>query len=121
MAKSATHPNSEKFNSEKTKLKAFFAQLNLKLQRIIDHFTRERKNMEQNKLSYAILRLEGDAFAQIELYVSAENIDFENINQCVEILKTRFNKVNPVGTAKHELYRLYQTNKDLEVFLNTFL
>ena len=26
-----------------------------------------------------------------------------------------------MGTAKHELYRLYQTNKDLEVFLNTFL
>ena len=24
-------------------------------------------------------------------------------------------------TTKHELYRLYQTNKDLEVFLNTFL
>ncbi len=26
-----------------------------------------------------------------------------------------------MGTAKHELYRLYQTNKNLEVFLNTFL
>ena len=31
MAKSATHPNSEKFNSDKTKLEAFLAQLNLKL------------------------------------------------------------------------------------------
>ena len=29
--------------------------------------------------------------------------------------------MNPVGTAKHELYRLYQANKNLEVFLNTFL
>ena len=29
--------------------------------------------------------------------------------------------MDPVGTAKHELYRLYQANKDLEVFLNTFL
>ena len=26
-----------------------------------------------------------------------------------------------MDTAKHELYRFYQTNKDLEVFLNTFL
>ena len=26
-----------------------------------------------------------------------------------------------MGTAKHKLYRLYQTNNDLEVFLNTFL
>ena len=80
MAKSATHPDSEKFNGDKTKLEAFLAQLNLKLQRNIDHFTREEQNTEQNKLSYAILRLERDAFAQIKLYVSAENIDFENIN-----------------------------------------
>ena len=77
--------------------------------------------MEENKLSYSILRLERDAFAQIELYVSAENINFENINQFVKVLKTRFGKVDPVGTAKHKLYRFYQTNKDLEVFLNTFL
>ena len=26
-----------------------------------------------------------------------------------------------MGTTKYELYRLYQTNKDLEMFLNTFL
>ena len=29
MAKSATYPNSEKFNDNKTKLEAFFARLNL--------------------------------------------------------------------------------------------
>ena len=58
---------------------------------------------------------------QIEPYVSAENINFENINQFIEVLKTRFGKVDPVGTAKHKLYRLYQTNKDLKLFLNTFL
>ena len=121
MAKLATHPNPEKFNGDKTKLEAFLAQLNLKLQRNIDHFPRERQNTEQNKLSYAISRLERDAFAQIKHYVSAENINFENINQFVEVLKTRFGEVDPVDTAKHKLYQLYQTNKDLEVFLNTFL
>ena len=121
MAKSATHPDPEKFNGDKTKLEVFLAQLNLKLQSNIDYFTREEQNMEQNKLSYAISRLEGDAFAQIEPYVLAENIDFENINQFVKVLKTRFGEVDLVGMAKHELYRLYQTNKDLEVFLNTFL
>ena len=121
VAKSATHPDPKKFNDDKTKLEAFLAQLNLKLQRNIDHFNREGQNTEENKLTYAISRLEGDAFAQIEPYVSAENIDFENINQFVEILNTCFGEVNPVGTAKHKLYQLYQTNKDLEVFLNTFL
>ena len=36
-------------------------------------------------------------------------------------MKTCFGKVNLVDMAKHKLYRLYQTNKDLEMFLNTFL
>ena len=39
VAKSATHSNAEKFNGDKTKLEAFFAQFNLKLQHNIDHFT----------------------------------------------------------------------------------
>ena len=121
VAKSATHPNPEKFNGDKTKLEALLAQLNLKLQRNIDHVTRKKQNTEQNILSYAISRLERDAFAQIEPYVSAENIDFENKNQFVEVLKTHFGEVDPVDMAKHELYWLYQTNKNLEVFLNTFL
>ena len=46
MAKLATYPNLKKFNSDKTKLKAFFAQLNFKLPRNIDHFTRKRQNTE---------------------------------------------------------------------------
>ena len=104
VAKSATHFDPEKFNGDKTKLEAFLAQLNLKLQRNIDHFTRKRQNTEQNKLSYAILYLERDAFAQIKPYISAQNINFENINQFVEVLKTRFGKVNPVDMAKHKLY-----------------
>ena len=107
VAKSATHSNPEKVNGDKTKLEAFFAQLNLKLQCNIDHFTRERQNTEQNKLNYAILRLERDPFTQIKPYVSGENINFENINQFVEVLKTCFGKIDLVGTAKYELYRLY--------------
>ena len=80
MAKSATHPNPEKFNSDKTKLEVFLAQLNLKLKCNIDHFTRTKQNTEQNKLSYAILHLEEDVFVQIEPYISTENINFKNIN-----------------------------------------
>ena len=67
------------------------------------------------------MRLKRDAFAQIKPYVLAENIDFENINQFMEVLKTCFSEVNLVGIAKHKLYQLYQINKDLKLFLNTFL
>ena len=42
VAKSATYHDLEKFNGNKTKLEVFFAQLNLKLQRNIDHFVREK-------------------------------------------------------------------------------
>ena len=104
IAKSVTQTNLEKFNGDKIKLKTFFAQLNLKLQHNINHFSREEQNTDQNKLSYTILGLEGNAFAQMEPYVSAKNIDFKNINQFVEVLKTCFGKLNPVGMAKHELY-----------------
>ena len=46
VVKSATHPNPKKFNGDKTKPEAFFAQFNLKLQHNIDHFTKERQNTE---------------------------------------------------------------------------
>lgn len=121
VVKLATQPNTEKFNSDKTKLKAFFTQLNLKLHCNIDYFTTEKQITKQNKLSYAISRLERNAFAKIELYILAKKIDFENINQFVEVLKTCFSEFDPVDTAKHKLYQLYQMNKDLKVFLNTFL
>lgn len=63
MAKSATYSNLEKLNGDKTQLKTFFAQLNLKLQYNIDYFTRKKQKTEQNKLSYIILQLEKKAFA----------------------------------------------------------
>lgn len=67
------------------------------------------------------MRFEGDAWTQVEPYVSIDKIDFEGVEQLMDFLKVRFDEVDPVGTAKHELYHLYQTNKNLEVFLNIFL
>lgn len=67
------------------------------------------------------MRLKRDAFIQIEPYISAEVIDLEDISLFVKVLKTDFGKVNPVNMAKHELYKLYQTNKNLKLFLNIFL
>ena len=48
-------------------------------------------------------------------------MNLPDITGLEELLEIRFGDVDPVGTAKHELYRLYQAKKDLEVFLNTFL
>ena len=118
---SPNHPDPDKFNGDKTKLEAFVTQLRIKLQQNADHFICPGQNTKQNQLSYAISRLESDAFLQIKPFVSCNGIDLLDIAALEELLETRFGDVNPVGTAKHELYRLYQANKDLEVFLNTFL
>lgn len=82
----------------------------------LDHY-----KTEQNRPSYAVSRLEGDAFLQVEPFVSRSGINLSDVAALEQLLETRFGEVDPVGTAKHELYRLYQANKDLEVFLNTFL
>ena len=121
ITKSPNHPDPEKFNGDKTKWEAFRAQINIKLKRNQDHYVREGQDTTQNELSYIISRLDGAAWAQVEPYVSADKIDFESVEQLMDFLEIRFGEVDPTGTAKHELYRLYQTNKDLEVFLNTFL
>ena len=117
---SLNHPDPDKFNRDKTKLEDFITQLRIKLQQNADHFVRPRQNTEQNQLSYAIFCLEGDAFLQIEPFVSRNGINLQDITALEDLLETRFGDVDLVGTAKHELYRLYQANKDLEVFLNTF-
>ena len=121
ITKSPNHPDPEKFNGDKTKWEAFRAQVNIKIKRNHDHYVREGQNITQNELSYVISRLEGPAWDQVEPYVSADKIDLENVEQLMDFLEVRFGEIDPTGTAKHELYRLYQTNKDLEVFLNTFL
>ena len=72
-------------------------------------------------MSYAISRLESDASTQVEPFVSRSGIDLQNVAALEDLLEVRFGEVDPVETAKHEIYRLYQSNKDLEVFLNTFL
>ena len=118
---SPNHPDPDKFNGNKAKLESFVTQLRIKLQQNADHFIRPEQNTEQNQLSYAISWLEGDAFTQVELFVSCQGIDLRDVAALEDLLEARFGEVDPVGTAKHELYRLYQANKDLEVFLNTFL
>lgn len=66
IAKLAIYLNLKKLNGDKTKLEAFFAQLNLKLEHNIDHFIQERQNTEQNTLGCNIFRLEKVVFMQIK-------------------------------------------------------
>lgn len=54
-------------------------------------------------------------------YVPPTKIDIPDVARRFQLLKMRFGDPDPVGTAKHELYRLFQTNKELDTFLNTFL
>ena len=57
----------------------------------------------------------------MESFVSKTSIDIVNIAALEALLETQFGEVDLVGTAKHEIYWLYQANKDLKVFHNIFL
>ena len=105
---------------DKTKLEAFVTQFCIKLQQNADHFIYSRQSIKQNQLSYVIFCLEGDAFLQIKPYVFWNGINLSDIATLEALLKTQFSDVDPVGTAKHKLCRLYQVNRDLKMFLNTF-
>ena len=72
---SPNHPDPKKFNDDKTKLEAFITQLCIKLQQNADHYKRLGQNTKQNQLSYAISRLEGNAFTQVEPFVSRHGIN----------------------------------------------
>ena len=85
---SPSHPDPDKFNGDKTKLEAFVTQLRIKLQQNADHFVHPGQNTKQNQLSYAISRLEGDAFLQVKLYVSRTGIDLPDIATLEELLET---------------------------------
>lgn len=102
-------------------MKAFFGQFNLKLKCNLNHFVRQKQDTKYIILSYANCRLEEDVWTQIEPYVFINKIDFKSIDQYKDLLNIRFGEINPIEMAKHKLYHFYQYNKDLKVFLNTFL
>ena len=54
-------------------------------------------------------------------YITATKIDIADASAMVDLSQIRFRNIDSVGTAEHELFCLYQTNKDLETFLNNFL
>lgn len=64
--------------------------------------------------------MESNIFLQVEPYVSQTDIKILDITALENLLETQFEDVNLVGTAKHKLFKLCQTNKDLEMFLNAF-
>ena len=39
----------------------------------------------------------------------------------MNFFEIKFDEIDFVKTIKHEFYRLYQTNKNLKMFLNIFL
>lgn len=53
--------------------------------------------------------------------ITATKIDIADASALVDLSQICFENIDSVGTAEHKLFCLYQTNKDLETFLNNFL
>lgn len=121
LQQSVSHPDPDRFYGDRDKVDIFVTQLRIKLRVNSDHFIRQGTDTEQNKLFYTVSRLGGDAFTHIRSYLEYDQITLPNVARMIEILEARFGEVDPVGTAKDGIFRLYQTNKDLDTFLNTFL
>ena len=78
--RSASHPDPEKFDGTRDKLRPFLAQLRLKLEINEDHFPTDRQ-----KVSYAISRLSGTAMDQVLPMMSAEKLGFETLQDISDL------------------------------------
>lgn len=81
------HPDSDKYYGDKHKLNFYVTQLRIKLLVDAHLYVHHGSDTKQNKLSYAISCLGGDALSHIEPYVADTRINMPNVARFIEILK----------------------------------
>ena len=87
----------EKFDSTRSKLRAFLIQLWLKVATYPN---------EQAKLRLAINCLTGDVMNQVQSYVENDKVNLANLATLIAILDTAFGNPNRVAETKSKLSTL---------------
>ena len=100
-------PDPKIFSGDKEKLRAFIVQLQFKIQTITD---------QQTKLRYAVSRLSGPAFDQVDSFVQTGTINLPNINSLIQILEAAFGDPNHYASAARKINSLRQGNKDFSSY-----
>ena len=88
----------EKFDSTRSKLRAFLTQLQLKVAIYPN---------EQAKLQLAINYLIGDTMDQVQSYMENDKVNLANLAMLITILDTTFGNPNRVAKAKSKLLTLH--------------
>ena len=113
--RSATHPDPEKFDGTRDKLRPFLVQLRLKLAINEDHFPTEEK-----KVIYALSRLTGIAIEQVLPMMTEDSLGFDSIPSLIRYLEASFADPDRQKTAQHNLHTLRQKNRDFTEFIAEF-
>jgi Retrotransposon gag protein len=117
---SSTHrrekiPDPPKYSGDRAGLRPFLTHLLLKLSSDHDLFPDE-----QNKMAYAIGRLEGSAFNHLLPYVQPTRVSLESVESFFEVLETAFGDPDRVGSAERALENLRQNNRDFATYYAEF-
>lgn len=107
-------PDPDKFDGTRDKLRPFLTHLRLKLSET-NAFADE-----QARLRYTVSRLEGIALEQVTTFVTADGINFDNVEALVTHLNTCFDDPDRIGTATHKLQTIRQGNRQFSEFYAEF-
>ena len=115
-ARSTKYPDPPMFSGRDcTQLRPFIAKLRLKL-----YFNRDWYVTEQQRLEYAIKRLEDLALGQILPYVEEHHLRLKNLAALITILENVFGDPDRAATAERELNKLRQTNREFSLYYAEF-
>ena len=76
---------------------------------------------DQHRLEYVYSRLEGNALAQVQPYITVTGITLTNVAELLEILQTAFGEPDPQGTVTRQLRKLRQLNKEFSTYVAEFM
>ena len=76
---------------------------------------------DQHCLAYVYGRLEGNALAQVQPYITASGITLVNVPALLDILQTAFGDPDLQGTTTRELRKLRQANKEFSIYVADFM
>ena len=107
-------PDPDKFDGKRDDLRAFLAQLRLKL------VEPGAFRNEQAKLRYAVSRLKGIALEQIISYITPTKIDFDTVDDLIDHLNASFDEPDRAASAARHLQTIKQGNKDFSTYFAEF-
>ena len=111
---SEKHPDPDRFDGTRSKLRGFLGQLRLKLG------DRRRFPSDQDQLRYAASRLEGPALDQVLPYLVNDQVNLDNLGALILILENAFDDPDRAGTAQRKLRTLRQGNRDFASYYAEF-